>query len=415
MSLHKQLFTFCILYLAPLSVWAGGFYLPEIATPGSIGTAGAANPTNTFDSSSAITNPAGMVHLTDEKEWMVGGQLMIPYISFDSDIAAAGGSDGGNAGDAAMAPGMSFTFKIDDKQSVGFGLSALLGGGVDYGKDFVGRYQATKAILTGAGLTASYGYKLNEAVSLGIGLTMINTLFLQNISVPRPGSLGDGEIRLEDLDSWSPQAVLGLMWRANEKMLIGFVYRSRSEIELDGKMKTRNLAAPPFDALNGQEVTLEFDAPEVFEIGIQYNLTTDTKLLLEADIERFSQFESNYLTINSLGETVVLDRGWDDTWRVSAAILKRQNGNLFSMGIGYDSSPVNDRDRTFDLPVDEQLRLGIAWGKELDENTRFGVSAEYLWLGKNKIDQLTGPASIRVKGDYQAHMLMIGVNYNRRF
>jgi hypothetical protein len=52
---------------------AGGFYLPEIATPGSVGTAGAANPTNTLDSSSAITNPAAMVHLEKDRAYMVGG------------------------------------------------------------------------------------------------------------------------------------------------------------------------------------------------------------------------------------------------------------------------------------------------------------------------------------------------------
>jgi len=119
MRLFKQLFWFCIITTAPLAAWAGGFYLPEIATPGSIGTAGAVNPTNIIDSSSAITNPAGMVHLTEENARMLDSQLMVPYVTFDSDIAAAGGSDGGNAGDAAMVPGISFAHKIDEKQSVG--------------------------------------------------------------------------------------------------------------------------------------------------------------------------------------------------------------------------------------------------------------------------------------------------------
>ena len=102
---------------------AGGFYLPEIATPGSVGTAGAANPTNTLDSSSAITNPAAMVHLEKDRAYMVGGQIMAPEMSFDSDIATGGGSDGGNAGDVAFAPGFSYARRIDDNSSIGFGLS----------------------------------------------------------------------------------------------------------------------------------------------------------------------------------------------------------------------------------------------------------------------------------------------------
>lgn len=392
---------------------AGGFYLPEIATPGSVGTAGAANPTNTLDSSSAITNPAAMVHLEKDRAYMVGGQIMAPEMSFDSDIATGGGSDGGNAGDVAAAPGFSYARRIDDKSSIGFGLSALMGGGVDYGDDFVGRYQATAAILTGAGLTASYGYKVNDEVSIGAGITAVYTVFEQDIAINRPAALPDGEVSLEDLEGWDPQLTLGLTWRLNKKALLGFVYRSKTEIELDGKLKTKNLSAPPFTLLDGQDITLEFDAPEVFEIGLQYDIDANTKLFLEADIERFSQFDQNYLTVDSLGQTVVLDRDWDDTWRISAAIAKHVEKDIYIFGIGYDSSPVDDEDRTFDLPVDEQLRLGFAWGREIDAESRWGISSEYIWLGDNKIDQTA--QGVRAKGDFDAYMLIIGANYERRF
>lgn len=392
---------------------SGGFYLPEIATPGSVGTAGAANPTNTIDSSSAITNPAAMVHLEKERAYMVGGQVMVPEFSFDSDIATGGGSDGGNAGDAAFAPGFSYVRRIDGKRSIGFGLSALMGGGVDYGDDFVGRYQATSAVLTGAGLTASYGYKINDEVSIGAGVTGVYTIFEQDIAINRPAALPDGEVSLEDLDGWDPQFTLGLTWRLNKKALLGFVYRSKAEIELDGKLKTKNLSAPPFTLLDGQDITLEFDAPEVFEVGLRYELDASTTLFLEADIERFSQFDENFLTINSLGQTVVLDRDWEDTWRISAAILKRKEKDLYTFGIGYDSSPVDDEDRTFDLPVDEQLRLAFAWGREIDADSRWGLTSEYIWLGDNKIDQTA--QGVRAKGDFDAYMLIIGANYERRF
>jgi long-chain fatty acid transport protein len=399
--------------LAQGAAHAGGFYLPEIATPGSVGTAGAANPTNTLDSSSAITNPAAMVHLEKDRAYMVGGQIMAPEMSFDSDIATGGGSDGGNAGDIAFAPGFSYVRRIDDKRSVGFGLSALMGGGVDYGDDFVGRYQATSAVLTGAGLTVSYGYKVNDEVSIGAGLTGVYTVFEQDIAINRPAALPDGEVSLEDLDGWDPQFTLGLTWRLNPKALLGIVYRSKAEIELEGKLKTKNLPAPPFSLLDGQDITLEFDAPEVFEVGLRYELDANTTLFLEADIERFSQFDENYLTIDSLGQTVVLDRDWDDTWRVSAAILKRSGEDLFSYGIGYDSSPVDDEDRTFDLPVDEQFRLAFAWGREINPESRWAFTSEYIWLGENKIDQTA--QGVRAKGDFDAYMLIVGANYERRF
>jgi long-subunit fatty acid transport protein len=37
-----------------------GFYSPSVGTPGSLGTAGVANPTNTRGADASWTNPAGM-------------------------------------------------------------------------------------------------------------------------------------------------------------------------------------------------------------------------------------------------------------------------------------------------------------------------------------------------------------------
>ena len=44
-------------------VFAGGFYLPEVGSPGSVGTAGVANVVNNFGTDSVLTNPAGMTGL----------------------------------------------------------------------------------------------------------------------------------------------------------------------------------------------------------------------------------------------------------------------------------------------------------------------------------------------------------------
>jgi hypothetical protein len=43
--------------------YGGGFYLPEVGSPGSVGTAGVANVVNNFGTDSALTNPAGMTGL----------------------------------------------------------------------------------------------------------------------------------------------------------------------------------------------------------------------------------------------------------------------------------------------------------------------------------------------------------------
>jgi len=82
---------------------AAGFYITEIGTPGSLGTAGAANPTSTFHADSAWTNPAVMTDL-DEDRIVAALQVVAPKVEFDPSVAEAGGEDGGSAGKALPIP-----------------------------------------------------------------------------------------------------------------------------------------------------------------------------------------------------------------------------------------------------------------------------------------------------------------------
>jgi long-chain fatty acid transport protein len=402
--------------LSPL-VWSGGFYFPEIATPGSVGTAGASNPTNVYDASNSLTNPAAMVYLEDDHSLRIGMQIFAPTIEFESSITTASGGDGGNAGDIAGMPGLFYAGKINEDLSVGFAVSAAMGGGIDYGDKFVGRYQATKAVLSGAGVTGSVGYRVNEKLALGAALTMVNTQFEQDIAVnrclfPAPGpcepgaTRDDGLVSLEELDDWSPQYALSMTYELTDNVLLGLVYRSKSEIKLDGDFKvSSNLAGTPLEAFEGG-VKLQFDAPEVFEVGLKYQWRPDTVLFLEADIERFSQFSNNYMTISNTGMVVVLDREWHDTYRLAAGLLRRnENGRVASVGVSYDSSSVDDEDRTFDLPVDEQIRLAASIGQINEQGLNYSLASEIIWLGDGRIDQTA--QGVRTAGKFDTNMMLV--------
>ena len=93
-----------LLVLTAASVHAAGFYITEVGTPGSLGTAGTANPTNNQGADSAWTNPAGMTGIDRERVMAGGMTLILPKIEFDpSQNTTAPGSDGGNAGKVAGA------------------------------------------------------------------------------------------------------------------------------------------------------------------------------------------------------------------------------------------------------------------------------------------------------------------------
>ncbi len=146
------------------AAFAGGIYLSEMGTPFSVGTAGVANVTNTVGADSVYTNPAGMTGIDSDK--VVGGiQLLVPTIRFDSDVATAGGSDGGNAGSVVVIPSLFAVKALNNDWRLGLGISAPLGGGVDYGKDFVGRYQAQKSELAVISISPAAAYRVNDKLS----------------------------------------------------------------------------------------------------------------------------------------------------------------------------------------------------------------------------------------------------------
>ena len=88
--------TTAVAVLTTQSVLAAGFYISEVGTPLSLGTAGVANPTNTYSADSSWTNPAGMTGLK-QSSIIAGLQAISPNIQFDSSNAstANGGNDGG--------------------------------------------------------------------------------------------------------------------------------------------------------------------------------------------------------------------------------------------------------------------------------------------------------------------------------
>ena len=264
---------FLITFIFFTNVYSAGFYITQLATPGSVGTAGVINVTNTFSADSAWTNPAAMTALNDEYTLGQGVQILFPKMEFNSSIAEAGGSDGGNAGEAAPIPSLFLVKKISDKARVGFSIVGSAGGGMDYGDDFVGRYQVTEALLEGMSLSTSLGYKVDENLSLGAGLSFVYTNFNQTVAVQSPiPATADGEAEFEDLNDWEVQPFLGLTYQINDRLLLGVLYRAEFDAELEGDLKFKNVSIP---SATDDDMRIDWTNPQVLEIGLQYRLNNE--------------------------------------------------------------------------------------------------------------------------------------------
>lgn len=388
---------------------AGGLYLSEMGTPLSVGTAGVASVTNTIGADSVYTNPAGMTGI--DKDQVIGGvQLLVPTVRFDSDVATAGGSDGGNAGSVVVIPSLFAVKTLNEDWRLGLGISAPMGGGVDYGRDFVGRYQAQKSELAVINISPAVAYRVNDKLSLGAGVSFLYTSMDLHIAMKQPGPLSsDGQVKMDDLDDWGYQGFIGAIYEATDRLTIGAVYRSEADVELEGDIKFENVTFPPLNQLSSQfnKAQVDFTYPQLVQIGLKYKISDDTLLMADVDWENWSAFGDTRIGLDGTGSVIqTFDRDWDDTWHLGFALAhKLSEDQAITAGIGYDSSPVSDNKRTADLPMDEQLRFSAAYGKNFTDRLSAALGGTFLWLGDGKMDQTV--QGERFKGEFSTNNIIV--------
>ena len=394
---------FCLL-AAPV-VPAAGFYLPEVGTPSSLGTGGVANPTNIYSADAAWTNPAGMTAL-EHDEIMAGIQVVFPKAKFDSSIATAGGSDGGNAGVAAPIPSFFYVKKISDRLGLGFSMTAPLGGGFDYGNDFVGRYSIISAELAGVALSPSLAYQVNDRLSLGAGVSITYTVFNEELAINPAlvptGNGGDGKLKVEDATDWGYQPFLGLTYQFSERALLGVVYRAEMDTDLDGDVKTKNLPG----VIGADSIDISWDNPQWLEAGLSYKLDDMNTLYLNAGWQEWSKFSNNTLAFSGglLNPATTVDRNWDNTWHGGVAFRHQNGAHGTSLGFSYESSPVDDKHRTFDLPMDEIFKGSFSYFWQGEKHLDFALGGTLYLVGDARVDQTS--QGVRAKGKFDSNYIL---------
>ena len=96
-----------------------------------------------------------------------------------------------------------------------------------------------------------------------------------------------------------------------------------------------------------------------------------------------------------------IERHWQNTFKLGmGAIWKGEKQNV-GFGASYDSSPVTDRNRTMDLPLDKQVGVGFSYIRDRDKKFNWALSANITWFGDGKVDQTIQGA--RIVGEFDTN------------
>jgi long-chain fatty acid transport protein len=339
----------------------------------------------------------------ERRTGVAGVTLALPSIEFNPRSAPAGGSDGGNAGVVAPIPGAFYVHPLGDRWRLGLALTAPLGGGVDYGDSFAGRYSVSRVEILGAGLSAALAYRLNDRFSIGGGISVVYTSLEQDIALNQ-GPLPDGKISIDNADDIGGQGYVGITWQMSERTLFGAVYRTEFDTKLEGDVEVDNLLTL-FNPSG--TVKLDWSNPQWLDLGLRFAVRDDLELMLAGGWQDWSAYSSNQIAIlTSAGRSraAVIDRQWKDTWYLGGAFKKRLGKSaLLTMGIKYDSSPVDDPNRTFDLPVDETWTISASYARAGSGRFDYAIGGSLLYGGDADIAQTS--QGVRVTGDFDSNWI----------
>jgi len=403
--------------------WSGGLALYELGTP-DVGTAAAGWSARAQDASTALTNPAGMTRL-DRSQMLAGAQPLYVNAKFDTDSSTFGGGDGGNAGGLVPAAGLYYVHDLTREWKLGVAAASYFGLGLDYNDKWAGRYYVTKAELLTFGVTPTVAYQVNSWLSIGAGPSFIYGSLEQEAAINNALAEGDpnfpdGRIEAED-DDFGYGGIFGVLIEPREGTRFGATYLTKVDLEFKDVAKLKNLG-PTLSALlagvRGTKVDLEITVPQMLMVSGYHDLTPDLAIMANFGWQDWSEFGKTQVTVRSTTTTkLTQDRNFKDTWHVALGAQYRFLENwLWSVGFAYDSSPVDNNDRTPDVPVDRQIRYATGLQYDWGENITLGAAYEYLDAGKAKIAQEGGPLQGDLKGDYKTNEIhFINLNLIWRF
>ncbi len=351
---------------------------------------------------------------------MVGIQPLYVNSKFDVEAAQFGGGDGGNAGGWVPAAGINYVYSLSEDLKLGLSAGSYFGLGLDYGDSWAGRYYVTEAELLTFGLNPSIGYRVNDTFSVGAGIDLVYSELTQKAAINNPGpGVADGELKLK-ADDVGYGFNLGVLLEPVDGTRFGITYRSRIDLKYKDTASLKGLGLVLGAIFNGnQKVDLEMNLPQAVMLSAYHELGDRLAVVGNLGWQDWSEFGKSDIVIrNSTGSTKLTDdRNFNDTWHVAIGLHYRLSAPWMVMtGFAYDSSPVDDDDRTPDMPLDRQLRYALGAQYQQSRDLTLNAAYELLDAGDAKINQNRGPLVGEFKGKFGTNLIhFFNINASWRF
>jgi long-chain fatty acid transport protein len=405
------LFIGCACVAPAVAHAAGGLGLMEIGTS-DLGLAGAGYAARAQDAATAFTNPAGMTRIKGN-DFVLGAQLLYGDVKFSPNAnTTTTGNDGGNP--VGWFPGGSafYVYSLSDDVKFGIGTAGNFGLAADWGDGWVGRYYTQKATMLGMTILPSVAFRATDKLSLSVGLNAMYgylnaTTMINNVL---PVGIGDGQLKYKD-EVWGFGGTLGLMYEPSPQTRFGATYTSQIKLDFKANPQFSNLGtigtALQTAGLRSGQLQINVTVPQAVMTSSYHELDARWAILGNLGWTEWSKFgDVNLAVTTNPPASLNTQSKFKDTWHAAlGAQYKYSDPWLLSGGVAYDSSMVDDVNRSIGLPVGSTWAFAL--GARYKVRTGFDVNFAYelKYAGDLPVDNNRGALAERVAGSYNNTVL----------
>ncbi len=332
------------------------------------------------DVSAIFFNPAGLTSLKSH-QLSLGTAIIMPQASFtgpanlDEKLYTS-------AEEQVFPPTHLYAaYKLDDKLTLGFGFYTMFGLGSKWPGDWVGRELATTSDVQTFTLNPVIAGKVTDNLSVSIGLSYVYGTVTLEKSIYATYVMDTYVESKLVASGYGLGFNVGVQYKPFERMTIGFVYRTNTELKFNDGEATFALPDMQNEASNAYLAQLfpnttgrsSLTLPDLVGFGAALDLTDN--FTLEADYVKLGWSSYDKLVVNfeepvAGSKTTVSEKNYKDTYSVRAGVEYRFNEELaLRAGVMRDYHAVPDKYLEPTLPEGDRMLYSLGIGYKIDNYT----------------------------------------------
>jgi long-chain fatty acid transport protein len=188
---------------------------------------------------------------------------------------------------------------------------------------------------------------------------------------------------------------------------LGFAYTSKIDLEFEDRPSIDDISNPILNLAlrytGDPRLKLDMEVPQTATVSATYNLDSQWKLLGSLGWQDWSEFGKIGVEVdaNNNGIDKTVNRKYKDSWHASLGTQYQFDPKMrWNIGVGYDSSIVDDKDRTVDMPQAATWRFATGFNYSVDSAFDFHLAYTLGWLGDMDVEQTKARSGTTLSGKY---------------